>query len=211
MGASVAVGGDLAGAEAVSGRSPLLLASTSPQRRAILEQLGLPFEVVAPRYEERDDDGLSPVELVRAHAAGKARSVADEAAGRVVLGVDTAVVVGGRVLGKPADEREAGEMLALLSGRTHAVVSGVCLLGPGWEAVEHEETLVAVRPLAPREVEAYVSTGEWRGRAGGYAIQSRGAALVTRVEGDYLNVVGLPAALLVRLLADRVPGTYGIG
>jgi len=189
----------------------LLLASTSPQRRAILEELGVPFEVVAPRYEERDDDGLAPSELVRAHAAGKARSVAGEAAGRVVLGVDTAVVVDGRVLGKPADGREAGEMLALLSGRAHVVVSGLCLLGAGWEAVEHEETRVEFRRLSPEEIDAYVATREWEGRAGGYAIQSRGAALVERVEGDYLNVVGLPAALLVSLLAERFPGAHGIG
>jgi septum formation protein len=195
----------------VSRGLPLLLASTSPQRRAILEQLGLPFDVVAPRYEERDDEALAPADLVRAHAVGKARSVAGEAAGRLVLGVDTAVVVDGSVLGKPADEREAGAMLALLSGRAHVVVSGICLLGPGWEAVEHEETLVAFRPLVRREIEAYVAADEWRGRAGGYAIQGRGAALVDRVEGDYLNVVGLPAALLVRLLAERFPGAYGIG
>jgi septum formation protein len=195
----------------VSGAPPLLLASTSPQRRAILEQLGLPFEVVAPRYDEQDDRALPPAELVREHAAGKARSVAGEAAGRPVLGVDTAVVVDGHVLGKPAGEREAATMLGLLSGRTHVVVSGLCLLGPGWVAVEHEETLVSFRPLVPREVDAYVATGEWRGRAGGYAIQSRGGALVDRVDGDYLNVVGLPAALLVSLLAERFPGTYGIG
>jgi nucleoside triphosphate pyrophosphatase len=203
--------GDLAGAEALSSGQPLVLASTSPQRRAILEQLGIPFEIVPPRYEERDDGGLSPAELVQAHSRGKARSVADEAAGRPVLGVDTAVVVDGRVLGKPADEREAEDMLAALSGRAHVVVSGLCLLGDGREDVEHEETLVRFRGLTPAEVAGYVATGEWRGRAGGYAIQARGAALVERVEGDYLNVVGLPAALLVRLLAGRFPGAYGIG
>jgi septum formation protein len=190
---------------------PLRLASTSPQRRAILEQLGLPFEVVAPSYEERDEEGVSPAELVRAHAAGKARSVADRAGERPVVGVDTAVVVDGRVLGKPANEGEAAEMLELLSGRAHVVVSGLCLLRPGWEVVEHEETLVLFRRLTPRDVAAYVATGEWRGRAGGYAIQARGGALVARIDGDYLNVVGLPAALLVRLLADRFPGEYGIG
>jgi septum formation protein len=205
----MAVGADLAGAQAVT--APLLLASTSPQRRAILEQLGLPFEVVAPRYEERGDEVLSPVELVRAHAAGKARSVAGEAAGRPVLGVDTAVVVDGRVLGKPADEAEAGGMLRLLAGRTHVVVSGLCLLDAGWEVVEQEETNVRFRELTPRDAAAYLAAGEWRGRAGGYAIQGRGAALVARIDGDYLNVVGLPAALLVRLLADRFPGAYGIG
>ena len=190
---------------------PLLLASTSPQRRAILEQLGLPFDVIAPRYEERDDDGWSPRELVRAHAVGKARSVAGEADGRPVLGVDTAVVVDGRVLGKPADEGEAVEMLRLLAGRAHVVVSGLGMVTPDWEVVEHEETRVVFRALAAREVDAYVATGEWRDRAGGYAIQSRGGALVERIEGEYLNVVGLPAALLVRLLADRFPGAYGIG
>jgi septum formation protein len=125
--------------------------------------------------------------------------------------VDTAVVVDGRLLGKPADEREAGEMLAALAGRAHVVVSGLCLLGSGHEDLEHEETLVVFRPLTSGDVAAYVESGEWRGRAGGYAIQARGAALVERVEGDYLNVVGLPAALLVRLLADRFPGAYGIG
>jgi septum formation protein len=191
--------------------APLVLASTSPQRRAILEQLGLPFEVVAPRYDERDDVGLSPSELVRAHAAGKARSVGGEAGERPVVGVDTAVVVDARVLGKPEDEAEAAEMLGALNGRDHVVVSGLCLLTPGWEAVEHEETAVRFRELTPRDIAAYVRSGEWRGRAGGYAIQGRGAALVSQVEGDYLNVVGLPAALLVRLLAERFPGAYGIG
>jgi septum formation protein len=205
----VAVGGDLAGAEAVS--RPLLLASTSPQRRAILEQLGLPFEVVAPRYEELDDPRAPAADLVRRHAAGKARSVAAGAGDRPVLGVDTAVVVDHRSLGKPRDAAEAAAMLELLGGREHVVVSGLCVLGDGWEAVEHEETRVRFRPLAPADVEAYVSSGEWQGRAGGYAIQSRGAALVERVDGDYLNVVGLPAALLVRLLAERFPGAYGIG
>ena len=209
MGAAVALRGDLAGAQAVS--APLLLASTSPQRRAILEQLGLPFDVVAPRYEEHDDEGLSPAQLVRAHAAGKARSVAGEAGERPVLGVDTAVVVGDRVLGKPGNEEEAAEILGLLGGRTHVVVSGLCLLGPGWAVVEHEETRVTFRPLAPGDVKCYVARGEWRGRAGGYAIQELGGGLVARVEGDYLNVVGLPAALLVRLLADRFPGAYGAG
>ena len=191
--------------------APLLLASTSPQRRAILEQLGVPFDVVAPRYDEQEDAELAAADLVRSHAAGKARSVAGEAADRPVLGVDTAVVVDGRVLGKPARETEAAEMLGLLGGRTHIVVSGLCLLTRGWEVVEHEETSVTFRVLTPRDVAAYVASGEWRSRAGAYAIQGRGAALVERVEGDYLNVVGLPAALLARLLAARFPGAYGIG
>lgn len=190
---------------------PLLLASTSPQRRSILEQLGLPFDVVAPRYVEEDAPGTPPLELVRSHARGKARSVADEADGRPVLGVDTSVVSEGRTFGKPRDAAEAAAMLARLSGATHEVVSGLCLLTPGWEAVEEDVTRVTFRSLTPRDVAAYVAVGEWEGRAGAYAIQGRGAALVRRIEGDYLNVVGLPAALLVRLLAARLPGTYGVG
>ena len=133
-----------------------------------------------------------------------------EAEGRPVLGVDTAVVVDGRILGKPADADEAVEMLEALSGRTHVVVSGLCLLATGWEALEHEETRVGFKRLAAADVAAYVRSDEWRGRAGGYAIQGRGSALVDRIEGEYLNVVGLPAGLLVRLLAERFPGSYDV-
>jgi len=190
---------------------PLLLASTSPQRRAILEQLGLPFDVVAPRYEEHDPPDADPVALVREHAQGKARSVAREAGDRPVLGVDTTVVCGGRVYGKADGPEAAAEMLDALSGATHQVVSGLCLLTPAWEELHHEVTAVTFRPLTARDIGAYVTSGEWQNRAGAYAIQGLGAALVERIEGDYLNVVGLPAALLIRLLADRFAGTYGIG
>jgi septum formation protein len=190
---------------------PLLLASTSPQRRAILQQLGIPFDVVAPRYVEEDPPEADAVELVRRHAREKARSVAAEAGDRPVLGVDTAVVLQGRIYGKPAGAADAERMLEQLSDKTHVVVSGVCLVTPGWEVVEHEATRVAFRALTPRDLGAYVASGEWEGRAGGYAIQGLGATLVSRVEGDYLNVVGLPAALLVRVLAERFPGVYGFG
>jgi septum formation protein len=190
----------------------LLLASRSPQRRAILKQLGIPFDVVEPRYEEVAPPELADaVEVVRAHAQAKARSVADEANDRPVLGVDTEVVLQGLIFGKPADATEAEQMLERLSGRTHVVMSGLCLLTPGWEVVEHEGTRVTFRELKPRDLGAYVATGEWEGRAGAYAIQGRGATLVCAIEGDYLNVVGLPAALLVRLLAERFAGTYGFG
>ena len=190
---------------------PLLLASTSPQRRAILEQLRIPFDVVAPRYVEHDPPDADPVRLVREHALGKARSVAAEAPDRPVLGVDTTVVLDGRVYGKPADAGEAERMLDGLAGRTHAVVSGLALLTPGWEHVEVATTLVTFRPLTPRDLAEYLLSGEWQGRAGGYAIHGRGAALVERIEGDYLNVVGLPGATLVRLLATRFAGAYGFG
>jgi septum formation protein len=190
---------------------PLLLASTSPQRRAILHQLGIPFDVVAPRYVEHDPPNADPAQLVREHALGKARSVAGEADDRPVLGVDTTVALDGRIYAKPADAGDAERMLEELSGRTHAVVSGLALVTPGWEYVDDEATLVTFRALTPRDLANYVASGEWHGRAGGYAIQGLGAALVERVEGDYLNVVGLPASLLVRLLAERFGGTYGFG
>jgi septum formation protein len=183
---------------------PLLLASTSPRRRQILEQLRIPFDAVAPRYQESEEN---PV----AHALGKARSVLAEADGRPVLGCDTEVVCAGRVYGKAADAGDAEEMLESLAGRTHEVVSGLALITPAWQELHREVTRVAFRELTPRDIAWYVASGEWEGRAGAYAIQGQGAALVERIEGDYLNVVGLPAALLVRLLTQRFPGTYGFG
>jgi nucleoside triphosphate pyrophosphatase len=190
---------------------PLLLASTSPQRRAILEQLHIPFDVVVPRYVEHDPPEADASRLVREHALAKARSVADEAGDRPVLGVDTTVVLEGRIYAKPDGAADAERMLEELAGRTHAVVSGLALVTPGWEHVEFTATLVTFRPLTPRDLASYVASGEWEGRAGGYAIQGRGAALVERVEGDYLNVVGLPASVLVRVLAERFAGVYGFG
>jgi septum formation protein len=181
----------------------LTLASTSPQRRAILEQLRIPFEVVAPDYVEDDPPDADPVELVRRHAEGKAGSVHVE--GCVTLGVDTTVVLDGRVYGKAADPDAARHMLNELSGRTHTVVSGVCLLGLDEELVGHELTDVTFRLLPADLVTTYVASGEWEGRAGAYAIQGLGGRLVERIEGDYLNVVGLPGALLVSLLERHAP------
>jgi septum formation protein len=182
---------------------PLILASTSPRRREILEQLRIPFDVVAPRYEETQGD---PIE----HALGKARSVG-LFGDRPVLGCDTEVICNGRVYGKPENEQDAEEMLDSLAGKSHEVVSGLALLTPAWEEVHREVTRVTFRPLDARDLAQYLASGEWEGRAGAYAIQGFGASLVERIEGDYLNVVGLPAALLVRLLAERFSGTYGFG
>jgi septum formation protein len=183
--------------------TPLVLASTSPQRRAILEQLRIPFDVIAPDFEEVD--GTSPLE----RAAGKARSV--DGGARPVLGVDTEVLFEGQLLGKPADPTEAEAMLEALAGRTHDVVSGLCLRTAAWEELHEEVTHVTFRELTPRDLAHYVAAREWEGRAGGYAIQGLGAGLVERVEGDFLNVVGLPGSLLVRLLASRFAGVYGFG
>ena len=181
----------------------MTLASTSPQRRAILEQLAIPFDVVSPDYVEDDPPDAEPTELVCRHAVGKARSV--HAGGQITLAVDTTVALDGRVYGKPADDTEAARMLHELSGRTHTVVSGLCLLGAGDDVVAHELTDVAFRLLTPESIAAYVASGEWEGRAGGYAIQGLGGRLVERIEGDYLNVVGLPGALLVSLLERHAP------
>lgn len=205
MGAALAVRGDLGGAKTgrVTAPPPLVLASTSPQRRAILTQLAVPFEVAPPAFEELPGSG--PL----ARAAGKARSV--DGGGRPVLGVDTEVLLDGRLLGKPADAGEAVGMLTALAGRTHRVVSGLCLRTPAWEELHEETTAVTFRRLAVREIARYVESGEWEGRAGGYAVQGAGGALVERIDGDYLNVVGLPGAALARLLAARFPGQYGFG
>ena len=181
----------------------IVLASTSPQRTAILTQLGIPFEAVPPAFDE--EPGGDPVE----HAAGKARSI--DGGDRPVLGVDTVVLCRGEHLGKPVDEADARRMLEALSGWTHEVVSGLCLRRGTWEELHSETTLVTFRPLDDGDVAHYLGSGEWHGRAGAYAIQGLGASLVERIEGDYLNVVGLPGALLVRLLAERFPGVYGYG
>jgi septum formation protein len=180
----------------VSPDPDLILASRSPQRRAILEQLGVEFGVVAPEIEELDEG--DPRAIVLENARRKARA----AQGARVLGVDTAVVLDGRVFGKPRDREEAETSLRRLSGRTHEVMSGIALRAGGHERSEVAVTRVRFRLLEPDELEWYLASGEWRERAGGYAIQGRGAALVAEIDGDYLNVVGLPVPNLVRLAPD---------
>jgi septum formation protein len=185
----------------------LTLASTSPQRRTILEQLQIPFETVAPVYVEHDPPEADPTELVLRHAEGKARSV--HADGKITLGVDTTVVLDRRLYGKAADAEDAGRMLGALSGRTHTVLSGLCLLGAGADLVAHEPTEVTFRRLDDAAIAGYVASGEWEGRAGAYAIQGLGGRLVERIEGDYLNVVGLPGALLISILETHAPELLG--
>ena len=170
----------------------MILASRSPQRRAILEQLGIDFEVVVPDVEELEDG--DPREMVVENALRKARAVE----GDLVLGVDTTVVVDGRSYGKPADEEEAERTLTLLSGRSHEVWSGIALN----ERTAAACTTVHFHPLHRPLLRWYLSSGEWRERAGGYAIQGKGAALVERIEGDFWNVVGLPIPELLKLAPD---------
>jgi len=178
----------------------LILASTSPQRRAILQELGVDFEVVAPAYDEVPLPGTA-AEVVAARALGKARTVAALRPERPVVGVDTEVVLADdAVLGQPADAAAAVAMLRRLAGREHRVLSGVAVIGAG-EATACVETRVRLRALTDAELADYVATGEWRGRAGGYAIQAGGGGLVASIDGDLDNVIGLPVAALRALLA----------
>jgi septum formation protein len=174
----------------------LTLASASPQRRAILEQLGLEFRVVVPEVEELTEG--DPATVVVENALRKARAVD----GDPVLAADTEVVLDGRVFGKAADEAEAEEFLRELSGRTHEVWGGVAVRTGGAELTAHAVTRVTFRAF---DAAWYVATGEWQNRAGAYAIQGKGTLLVERIEGDYWNVVGLPLAELVRI----APGLVG--
>jgi septum formation protein len=176
---------------------PLLLASRSPQRRAILEQLGIAFAVLAVDVEEIAAGDA--IEVARTNALRKAQAAAAQRPGRTILGVDTIVALDGEIFGKPASAAAARSTLKRLSGRTHEVVSGLVLLNCANTHVAHEVTKVTFRALDDRLVERYVRTGEWSGRAGGYAIQGIGAGLVRRIMGDYLNVVGLPVGKLLDL------------
>jgi septum formation protein len=177
----------------------LILASRSPQRRAILEQLGVSFSVAVPEVQELVSG--PPREIAVENASRKASAVALE--GVSVLGADTVVALGGRVYGKPASVDEARATLTALSGRRHSVIGGLCLIGgDGLPRTAAATTAVSFRDLDERLLEWYLATGEWRERAGGYAIQGFGAALVRGVEGDYFNVVGLPVALLLDLAPE---------
>ena len=176
---------------------PLVLASASPRRAELLRAAGIPFEVVAADVDERQHGGEAPDAYVERLAIAKATTVAAARPGRVVLGADTTVVLDDEVLGKPRDAAEAAAMLRRLSGRSHRVLTGVCLIGPD----AHPEsgvaaTTVEFRPLTGREIEQYVATGEPMDKAGAYAIQGGAGAFVTRIHGDYDNVVGLPVALI---------------
>ena len=181
----------------------LVLASTSPRRRKLMAEAGLEFDVVAPRYTDEENTAADePARLVERHAAAKARSVAGDHPGAIVVGADTIVVVDGTILGKPADEAEAGRMLATIAGRDHLVYTGVAVIDvdTGTAEIDHEVTKVTVRPLTADEIARYVVTGEPLDKAGAYAIQGIGCFIVERIDGDYFNVVGLPMGLLARLL-----------
>ena len=187
----------------------LVLASASPQRRAILEQLGIAHEVrptAAPEIESGDVFGVAAENARRKAQAGIEALSGAERATTVVLACDTVVALDGRIYGKPAGEAQARAFAADLAGRTHDVVGALAIGCPDGRILERSEvTAVTFAALTETEIGAYVATGEWRDRAGGYAIQGRGAAIVERIDGDYLNVVGLPVQALRRLVHGLVP------
>jgi septum formation protein len=181
----------------VPGGNHLVLASRSPQRRAILEALGVDF-VVRPAAFAEGDAG-APEEVAAANALGKARA-AVRAPGEIVLGVDTVVALGGRIYGKPGGRAQARETLRALAGAAHTVVSGLALVGlEAAPRVASCATAVTFRELDEPTIDWYLAGGEWRERAGGYAIQGAGYALVDSISGDWTNVVGLPVATLLKL------------
>ena len=182
----------------------LVLASRSPQRRAILDAIGIEFLVRAPAFEEAADGPAG--ELARANAVGKALAVT-RGEGEVVLGVDTVVSLDGRTYGKPADAAQARTTLRALSGATHQVLSGIALVGLSAEPlVAVSTTAVRFRALDAATIEWYLASGEWRERAGAYAIQGAGCALVESIEGDHTNVIGLPVGALLALHPSLLTG-----
>ena len=176
------------------------MASSSPRRRRLLEQVDVPHEVVDPGDVETTSG--RPEEQVVENAAAKARRVAEQVGEGFVVGADTVVVIDDRVLGKPRDASEAKVMLRALSGSVHRVITGIVVVDAvsGRAEADVVETMVHMRPLSEEEIAFYVATGEPFGRAGGYAIQGVGALLVDEVRGCFYNVVGLPLSRLERLL-----------
>jgi septum formation protein len=188
---------------ASSGPPRLILASASPRRREILERLGVEFEAVVPDVDELTQGDPERVVVENARRKARAgRDLAEAGEGALVLGADTEVVLDGRLLGKAGDEAGARERLEALAGRTHEVVSGVVVLDGAEERSAVARTEVTFARLDPATIELYLASGEWRDRAGAYAIQGLGSILIESIRGDFSNVVGLP----VPALLDLIPG-----
>ena len=185
----------------------IVLASQSPRRRELLEQLGLEFTIQPSTVEEKVTSE-DPVEVVRELSRQKAQDVADQMEKEhpghdmVVLGADTIVVYKGRILGKPADRDDAEKMLHMLQGNTHRVYTGVTLIGKGKSVTFAEETKVTMYPVSHEEITWYIETKEPDDKAGSYAVQGLGARFIQKIEGDYNNVVGLPAGRIYQILRN---------
>jgi len=186
----------------------LILASASPRRAELLRNAGIAFTVDPAHVPEQPLAGEPPIDYARRLAREKALAVFARHPDDVVLGADTVVVVDEHLLEKPADAADAARMLRLLSGRTHQVITGVCLLAPGFERTEAEVTQVTFAEIADEEIAAYIKTGEPMDKAGAYGIQGMTSRWVTGVAGCYFNVVGLPVARVYRLLrqAEKTTG-----
>lgn len=186
----------------------IILASGSPRRQSLLAHLGVSFEIDVSNLDEVIPDGVAPKDAAEMMAVGKARSVAERHPDKMVLAADTIVVLDGTILGKPDSPEEARRMLRSLSGRTHAVYTGVALVrrDSGREVVDHEKTLVTFSPLTGDEIDEYVASGSPFDKAGAYGIQDdRGALFVCSIEGDYYNVMGLPVSKVYRLAREHFP------
>lgn len=182
----------------------IVLASASPRRKELLEQIGLRFEVEPAGYDEETTSASDPHETARELSLGKARAAAQKRRDAIIIAADTLVVLGDRILGKPRTSAEAREMLRALNGRTHSVITGFAILDAETGKVHSRsvETKVWMRKLTLKEIDAYVRTKEPLDKAGGYAIQGRGAVLVEKIEGDFPNVVGLPLSALAHALRE---------
>ena len=183
--------------------SKLILASASPRRAELLRNARIEFRVSEAEVPEVRRDQEWPEDFVRRIAGEKARAVFAKHPHRFVLGADTVVIVDGQVLGKPTDAQDASRMLRLLSGGSHLVTTGVCLLGPETEDTRAETTTVSFSPLADAEIADYVATGEPMDKAGAYAIQGIASRWVTHLDGCYFNVMGLPVPLVYRMLREH--------
>ncbi len=182
--------------------SELLLASTSAARKALLTALGVPFRCEAPGVDESVSPGTSPAEAVGLLAERKARAVAARFPGALVIGSDQLVEVDGNALGKPADAKEARAQLQTMAGRSHQILTGLCVLGPGFSKTGIDAAKLTLWPLSAAELEGYVATAEWEGCAGSYRVEGRGQALFEKIEGDRTGIQGLPMTLLVGFLRE---------
>jgi septum formation protein len=180
------------------------VASRSPRRAELLTAAGIAFEIAAADVDESPQPDETPQAYVERLAIEKASAVHAQTPSALVIGADTTVVVNGQALGKPHDAIDAARMLRLLNGRPHDVLTGVAVAGPGGVKSGVERTRVWFDPMTGPEIDAYVASGEPLDKAGAYAIQGLASRYIPRIEGSYTNVVGLPVALVVRLLADSV-------
>lgn len=185
----------------------LILASSSPRRQELLRAAGISFTVQPANIPEEPRRGEAPKEFSERLAREKAAVVWNALPShshKLVLGADTIVVVDEHILGKPADQSDAATMLGMISGRTHQVITSVCLIGNGTSDVRSETTTVFVDPISESEIAEYIATGEPMDKAGAYAIQGIASRWIPRIEGDYSNVVGLPITLVYRILKSHV-------